>query len=41
MLNVAVELIALLLYIWEFPGLNLGPETGYPNLNFCDFSVPS
>jgi hypothetical protein len=28
--SVAVEWLALLLCIWEVPGSNLGPETGYP-----------
>jgi hypothetical protein len=27
--NVVVEWLPLLLYIREFPGSNLGPETGY------------
>jgi hypothetical protein len=30
-LNMAVEWLALLLRIREFPGSNLGPETGYPD----------
>jgi hypothetical protein len=31
-LNVAVERLAFLLYIREVPGLNLGPETGFSDL---------
>jgi hypothetical protein len=28
--NVMAVLVTFLVRIWEFPGSNLGPETGYP-----------
>jgi hypothetical protein len=30
-LIVVAEWLTLLLRIWEVPGLNLGPQTGYPH----------
>jgi hypothetical protein len=35
--NFAVELLALILDIWEVPGSNLGPETGYPDFSHNSF----
>jgi hypothetical protein len=36
--NVAVEWLTLLLSILEVPGSNIGPETGYPEVDFCCFT---
>jgi hypothetical protein len=37
--NVRAEWLALLLCIWEIPGSNLGPETGYPDRFFVSISL--
>jgi hypothetical protein len=41
LLNVTVELLALLLRIWEVPGSKLGPKTGYPDRFYVVFFCPS
>jgi hypothetical protein len=37
--NVVFMWLTLLIHIWEVPGSNLGPETGYPKV-FCGFTQP-
>jgi hypothetical protein len=36
--NVAAAQLAMLLRIREITGLDLGPETGYPDGGFCDLT---
>lgn len=36
LLNFVVEWLIPVLCVWEVQGVNLIPETGFPDIHFCD-----